>query len=778
MKKRILVSLVILAVLCSSSVNAVVMGGPIPLMTSQNTPPDNNDINKLKQAIRDLEAAAKDPDFPADITQRHLQERRSELQKLLSDKIDGLKKYLNKFQGSLREDQVSEVQGLIRDYENDLDTLRRVTAGLSNLSNNEPRKSEGQPSAESRTPGTGSATQTTAATVPVANRGPEAQPVASTASQPEAQPNGASTPDSTPQNPPTPAPAQPPTSTVECAQFESNPKTFSLFDKYVCNLTLEVNKRKTDRIDEFGDRVPGNPSAGLNLSQDIFRIATILIARKERPDFILLAEESRVDKQVGSGPSTSGSTSLTVKGSAPTILGLAVENGALVQSVSGTTVTFRGNPLGIYNALANKGFVQSYDESDQSAFTRFLRSLSFSVSFDTSRGNDTSTTDMGGMPAPNIFTADKEQLSAFSLRYEIYNKRDPRHRDYKRDWEIFVDSSSTREFTVAASTMIDALLERIPEGTITIGQKTILITFGTSITGQDTIKTGDNVCLLYKPDARGRISAPSAFAPIDSADPGPGLLRECGVITGFTPAPTELYRFKDPVLQQWYQATQLAVRSASPAQVDSVLRERLNSIPVEGLTSQGSEAIADLSVKLKTYLDARQMILDKIAKGGIVTFEYTNTRQVNAPNLSNFRFVAEKGAGGSFDATANGSLTIFDKIPAGMTKRIRDFQFAGQLDAAFGKAEDVGKIVLSFAGKYQRLLEDAMTPDGMMAMDTKGDIAVGQLKLTVPIKGTGFKIPISVTFANRTELIKEKEVRGNIGITFDLDALFARFKPF
>jgi hypothetical protein len=31
--------------------------------------------------------------------------------------------------------------------------------------------------------------------------------------------------------------------------------------------------------------------------------------------------------------------------------------------------------------------------------------------------------------------------------------------------------------------------------------------------------------------------------------------------------------------------------------------------------------------------------------------------------------------------------------------------------------------------------------------------------------------------ANRTELIKESVVRGNIGLTYDLDSVFARFKP-
>ncbi len=44
------------------------------------------------------------------------------------------------------------------------------------------------------------------------------------------------------------------------------------------------------------------------------------------------------------------------------------------------------------------------------------------------------------------------------------------------------------------------------------------------------------------------------------------------------------------------------------------------------------------------------------------------------------------------------------------------------------------------------------------------------------VKGSGVKVPVSFTLANRTELIKEKEVRGTIGVTFDFDSLFSKPK--
>jgi len=58
-------------------------------------------------------------------------------------------------------------------------------------------------------------------------------------------------------------------------------------------------------------------------------------------------------------------------------------------------------------------------------------------------------------------------------------------------------------------------------------------------------------------------------------------------------------------------------------------------------------------------------------------------------------------------------------------------------------------------------------------LGTKGHIGVVQGKLTIPINGV-LKIPISVTWSNRTELIKEKDLRGQVGLTLDLDSIFKK----
>ena len=111
-------------------------------------------------------------------------------------------------------------------------------------------------------------------------------------------------------------------------------------------------------------------------------------------------------------------------------------------------------------------------------------------------------------------------------------------------------------------------------------------------------------------------------------------------------------------------------------------------------------------------------------------------------------------------------------------KRIRDFNFAAPVDKSIKDCMGLGDCVFSFAGKYQRVTSNAVALDGTVLPNTKGDIAVGQVKLTIPLGETGLKLPISFTVANRTELVREREVRGNFGLTFDLDTVFARFKPF
>lgn len=493
-----------------------------------------------------------------------------------------------------------------------------------------------------------------------------------------------------------------------CAEINvANASQYSQYELAICDLVKNVQNVKTGALaDPFGaepgEVSPNNPRAGIALNFSPFElqkiIAAKLIGREERGKFLIEAEEARTDKQVDGGPSNSGSTSLVVKGGAPSVLGFAVANGALVESRTGTTFTFRGNPIGIIKLLNNKTFDESYLEDENDPVTRLIKKSSFSFSFDTDRGDE-----------PGVFTAKPQQLSAYSLRYEFLNERDPRHKKHEKKLAQFLaehgNNLAQAIFDTYTALIVDVFT---PEGD------------------------------RFKGNA-----------------------------------------FRDPALQDWLEETNQLISAAAPGDVEATFKSQLDEFPTgEELTSETRDAINRFANEFNGYVIARRKLLDEIKKGSVFTFEYTNNRDVNAPDRSNFRFIAETGLlGGKADFTANASLTLFNARPGFGLSRIRDFQFAAQFDTPF-KVNNVGDFVFSFAGKYERALDDLTALDGTLLPNTKGDIAVGQVKLTVPLRGSGIRIPFSVTFANRTELIREKEVRANFGFTFDLDSILARFKPF
>ena len=653
--KHVLVIVVILCVVLAAA----------PITRAQQS----SEIDKLRAEIQKLEVFEQDssttPEVKA-LNARFLQQRRARLQKLLTEEIASLQRYQATAGSLLTNDEKSAVENSIASFKRELDTLNARPATISNSASNGVSTSVTTPAANGDTATNGSSPAP-----------PPASPAANPPPGPAAAPSRTAAITSPPQ------PNAPP---LDCSLFTTRPKTFSQVDRYICNLAKSV--KDTKLRDPDNNNAP-NPAAGLNLDAAFTRLVIVLVAKKGRSDEMVKAEEARVDKQVGGGSGNSGSTSLVVKGNVPAILGFAVENGALIKEFSGTTITFRGNPVGIGKALAGKGLIGGFDTDDATA--RFLRRFSFGLSFDTDRGT-----------TPGTFTGTKQQLSEVTARMVLYDKRDPRREEYKKDWEDFLGNQAL-----------------------------------------GFLNADDETREAY----------------LDTSKP--------------------VLSWKDPAMAAWFLQTQAALAKASIDQVESVLIAELNKLPLDKLSPDFISQLVKFEQKFSLLLRSRNRILERVGQAGVLTFDYANERNVNKPDVSHFRFIGEKGFNsGRFDVTGNASFSVFNSRPPAGFGRFGDAQAALQLDGTFGDAEKTGVFVLSFAYKYQRLLENAMTQDGTVVPDTKGTINVGQAKLTVPIKGLGIKLPISFTFANRTELIKEKEIRGNFGFTFDLDTIFAKFKPF
>jgi hypothetical protein len=486
-----------------------------------------------------------------------------------------------------------------------------------------------------------------------------------------------------------------------------------IFDTRLCNLASRALEGQPVELD------PTDTSLLFLIYSRV--VSNSKVAPEDRVrNFLLNAEDSRTDKQVGADSNAKGTTSIVVKGGAPAIFNFAAENGAATRSISGTTVTFRINPAGFYDVLQNRSL--NYLESFRNGFTavpvnanggdgsafkyerkswNYFRKLSMGLSFDTSRGQTT----------PTLVTNER-QLSAFSLRYEFFNERDPRHPKYAEKFRSFFKAEG------------DALIKRITE-----------------VDGQ-----------VYASN-----------------------------------------RFKNPALRAWFEETNKQVKNLTNPTVPVVeakIIERLDLLPFEAINADTSllESFKTITDSYIGFVDKEKELLAEIAKAPIFTVEYTNNRDPIVPDTHNFNFIYEKGfpMGSAkdspvIDVTLNGSLTFFNRKPINPSvKRIKEFNFAGQVDVPLGGVNPEATFfgtVFSFAGKYQRLNGNAVALDGTVLPNTKGDIWVGQLKLTIPLDRfglTGIKFPISATFANRTELVRENEVRGNFGFTFDLDKLILK----
>ncbi len=431
-------------------------------------------------------------------------------------------------------------------------------------------------------------------------------------------------------------------------------------------------------------------------------------------------EEKRFDKQVGASTSgAAGTTSLTTKGTVPSLLGFAVENGAMTRSVSGTNVTFRAVPWDVVKALAHHDYIQSYPQPQPGTLAGLLSQVSLAVSFDASRGNNGGSTPGANSSTP-VLTGDKQQVSGYAFHYQILNWRDPRDIRYANLWTALRQKRGTD-----LANRLNELYALLRAGT----------------------------------DARG--------------NPAPWVAE----------------------FEAWRKDTIAKLEAASVDDVEKVIAAQVQ--PLKKIL----EAHVDLQPQVKLaagslsdYFLNRNTEIQKITKSATLAFDYSVLRQANTngtvpvgmgatlpsslPDLSNFKLIFNKGFLDGPELTANLAFTVFNSLPAGSTAgRLRDAQGSLQLDVPLPEILNTTNLVLSFSGQYVRLLEQPLGAPAIVntkQVTTKGNIGLAQAKLTVPVKGTGVQIPVSITWSNRTELILEKEVRANIGLTFDLDKLFSK----
>ncbi len=318
---------------------------------------------------------------------------------------------------------------------------------------------------------------------------------------------------------------------------------------------------------------------------------------------------------------------------------------------------------------------------------------------------------------PSLSTISSKQLTEYSARVRLLGDKSSRSEGFRKLWENTVG----KQIQSRVNTVSDAL--------ITIYQQ--------ENTGTPLLERSDRAITALLAELHRDFGGASTLEQSARAD------------------------LRDRVLKALYENICLPVRNGE-LEIPAKTREKIHT-----------EIFPTLGKIEDDLQDARENLDKQLAdfyKSAELTFTYTNHRTSVGSDYSEFKWVFERHIA-PLDLTVNGGFSIYHHPDATMgQEKVRDAHVSMQLEAhsrsLFKFSEnDHSKTIYSLSGRYERMRE------------TKADIGIVQTKIEIPL-GAGISLPFSFTYATRTELIDEKEVRGNFGLSFDLDKLYGLLRHF
>ncbi len=312
----------------------------------------------------------------------------------------------------------------------------------------------------------------------------------------------------------------------------------------------------------------------------------------------------------------------------------------------------------------------------------------------------------------NTGAADFNQLSEWSLRFRVFGDRSIRSRRYTELWQREV-GPLIREALEAELAGINAIMRDVPDF------RSRELTVRSEVADQ---------LAVYLSESR---SAPSAERSEKIAQILFAALRK---------------HYFDPV-----KSGEIAL---SPEWKTGILE-------IVGAIRATQEALR------RQVPQRMKKVVDEMDRTPILTLDYTNHSGNGGSRFSELKLLLS-GYVAPFSVVFNGGVQLYHDPDSVLNQStVKNASVGLTLEGAIdnflvdpGDGTDLSKITLAADGRYERL--EAM----------EDDIWVAQIRLEIPIK-SGLSFPLSVSYASRTELIDEDEVRGHFGFTFDIDKFFA-----
>ena len=434
-------------------------------------------------------------------------------------------------------------------------------------------------------------------------------------------------------------------------------------------------------------------SAAPNLAAVAFVVSHYTLPTDKPLTLKALATE-QTKTQNGAVPNSSGSTSLVQKPLAAQLLNTAIENGAVLDNVNGTTVTLSSSPYAMIAAFAGDSDV-TY--AHYGGYARLGLNGSFRITDSTDPISSVNAQQLSNAGATFRFTVDNSARSANALK-------------------LFDTQLALLQGTAVASA--SAL--------------------------QSYLANNDPVWKA----ARDQFNS-DADAAVTAALPGEAGKSQADIASDI-----------EKLLAKAFDTDLAAPINADTLRPDAQVTAFLSAYPAY------IKAIQDFQTAL-TALAGKSV--------GAMVYNYQQPANNSAYHEAGITYAGSpKGWGG--DITANALVSLYTKSNAAANQTtFRGATASLELNLKIKRspfvkdASDQSPVTLAFSGKYDRVQEN------QHVAGKKADIGEGNLKLTIPLAG-GLSFPLSATFANAGQTINESYVRGNFGLTFDLDKLSALLK--
>jgi hypothetical protein len=432
------------------------------------------------------------------------------------------------------------------------------------------------------------------------------------------------------------------------------------------------------------------------------------------------AGQARLDRQASPSTDTSGTTSLVSKAGSSELLSLALDTGALTESVNGTTATLNTNADQVFRLITGNDPDCTVTCTGVGRFESYvLNPLNISASLDLAQQSTKTTATTGqasGTTSTSVSSAmiptGAGKLSGITVRYQLLNKFDPRSTAFKTKWHNAV---STNNVDVAAVTLMGATNSVMK-----------LVTAD----AKDFVLDRDKIIDTAKSDPTG--AALANFFDNYFSEASQTVLKDSTI----GPYISQVMQDRAAYRKVWFDALQAAAGNLFTFEYD--YNRPLNQ-PITH------------NFKLIYAYD--------FANAGMLTFNGSASVYGTIP------------AGAKYGQLHYGQVsTEYDRTVTGTGK-----SFQTQLSLAGYWQYQPNPSVLNIPAGTVAPGTDIPLPNGTQEfVGTAGSLWVTQAKFT--LKGGGnVQIPIAVSWSNKTDLLQGSKVGGQVGISYNFSSLAGLF---